>query len=112
MTPEMTPKQAIDRIDLLIGNEKLFIKISTMGEIDHSQNIESLEMAKQAVEKQIPKKPDTETINRGIDISGEYEIYSNYICPNCKNVVGDYENEEHYYDFCPDCGQALDWSED
>lgn len=42
----MTPQEAIDRIDLLIGNEKLFIKISTMGEISHSQNIEALEMAK------------------------------------------------------------------
>lgn len=51
----MTPQEAIDRINLLIGTEKLFIKISTMGEISHSQNIEALEMAKQALEKQIPK---------------------------------------------------------
>ena len=56
MTPKMTPQEAINRIDLLIGNEKLFIKISTMGEISHSQNIEALEIAKQALEKQIPKK--------------------------------------------------------
>lgn len=27
----MTPQKAIDRIDLLIGNEKLFIKISAYG---------------------------------------------------------------------------------
>lgn len=47
----MTPQEAIDRINLLIGTEKLFIKISTMGEISHSQNIEALEIAKQVLEK-------------------------------------------------------------
>lgn len=80
----------------------------------HFEDVDNEELSRcidKALEKQIPKKPDTETINRGIGISGEYEIYSNYICPNCKNVVGDYENEDHYYDFCPDCGQALDWSD-
>lgn len=64
-----------------------------------------------ALEKQIPKKPTTETINRGISVSGEYDIDFNYLCPNCNTVVGDYETDDVFYKFCPDCGQALDWSE-
>lgn len=48
-------------------------------------------LAIEALEKQIPKKPITETVNRGISVSGEYDIDFNYLCPNC--------------------GKALDWSE-
>ena len=70
--------------------------------------IECREVIHKALEKQIPKKPDTETINRGIDVSGEYDIDSNYICPFCKSVVGDYESEDIWYKHCPECGQALD----
>ena len=65
---------------------------------------------KEALEKQTPKKPRTETINRGIDISGEYDIDNNYICPCCDTIVGDCDYEEHYYNYCPNCGQKLDWS--
>lgn len=88
----MTPQEAIERIDLLIGTEKLFIKISTMGEISHSQNIEALEMAKKAVEKQIAKKP--------ADYDGKIK---SGLCPDCESVVTS--------DFCDNCGQALDWSD-
>lgn len=63
------------------------------------------------LEKLLPKKPITETVNRGISVSGEYDIDFNYICPNCNTVVGDYETDDVFYKFCPDCGQALDWSE-
>lgn len=72
---------------------------------------EDLQTIKKALEKQIPKKPDTENINRGIDVSGEYDIDSNYICPSCKSVVGDYESEDIWYKHCPECAQALDWSD-
>lgn len=63
------------------------------------------------LDRLIPKKPITETVNRGISVSGEYDIDFNYLCPNCNTVVGDYETDDIFYKFCPDCGQALDWSE-
>lgn len=69
------------------------------------------ECAIAALEKQVPKKPITETVNRGISASGEYDIDFNYLCPNCKSVVGDYETNEAFYKFCPECGQALGWKE-
>lgn len=72
---------------------------------------EEMKIAIEALEKQIPKKPITETVNRGISVSGEYDIDFNYLCPNCNTVVGDYETDDAFYKFCPDCGQALDWSE-
>jgi hypothetical protein len=70
-----------------------------------------IEMAKSAIEKQIPKKPITETINRGISALGEYDIDINYLCQNCLTVVGDYKTNEAFYKFCPECGQRIDWRE-
>ena len=61
----------------------------------------------EALKRQIPKEVDTDTINRGIGISGEYDIEFDMLCPNCKQVVGDYEAEELYYNHCPECGQKL-----
>lgn len=71
----------------------------------------ALKTVESAVGKEIPRKPITETVNRGISVSGEYDIDFNYLCPNCNTVVGDYETDDAFYKFCPDCGQALDWSE-
>lgn len=79
---------------------------------DESDIREAVVCAIKALEKQLPKKPDTEITNRGIDITGEYDIDSYYICPVCKCVIGDCEKEDYWYKFCPDCGQALDWSDE
>lgn len=123
----MTPQEAINRIDLLIGNEKLFIKISTMGEISHSQNIEALEIAKQALEKQIAKKlkkvirtdSNIKTISeitkfnfyhpgneKEVPEHKEYK-YNDYLCPDCNALTKDGTPG-----YCWRCGQALDWSDD
>ena len=62
-------------------------------------------MAVNALEKQIPKKPDLE--GDGYDENGEL-IYDIGYCPNCHHEF------EVYYDatkHCPECGQALDWSD-
>ncbi len=52
-----------------------------------------------ALEKQIPKKIKT--------------VYLETICPYCGKIfyVGD-PNTVMIYNFCPDCGQALDWSDE
>ena len=73
---------------------------------------ECREVIHKALEKQISKKPNMETINRGVSVSGEYDIDFNYLCLNCNAVIGDFEAEEIYYKFCPDCGQAIDWSDE
>lgn len=61
--------------------------------------------SKEIREKFTPKKPDYE--GDGYDENGNL-IYDTWICPNCgKHYEVDYDN----YDFCPECGQALDWSD-
>lgn len=66
---------------------------------------EALNMVEGAVGKQIPRKPDYE--GDGYDEDG-YLIYDTWICPNCgKHYEVDYDD----YNFCPECGQALDWSD-
>lgn len=88
------------------------IKILKMEMLGDSEQMEyAKQMAIKALEKQIPKKPITETVNRGISVSGEYDIDFNYLCPHCNTVVGDYETDDAFYKFCPECGQALDWND-
>lgn len=69
---------------------------------------EAIEVGISALEKQIPKKPVRQ------------DIYSNYECPCCKSTrVVEYDTENREYDldcgkndYCPDCGQKIDWSEE
>lgn len=53
---------------------------------------------KEAMEKQIPKKPN----KHEEDILGEY-----YSCPNCMNN----ELDDIFDNYCPRCGQALSWED-
>lgn len=56
-------------------------------------------------DKDTPKKP-TYVANGYSD--GEL-VYDTWVCPNCDE---DYEVDYHDYDYCPKCGQAIDWSEE
>lgn len=60
------------------------------------------DMAIFALEKQIPKKPTYE--GDGYDPEGAL-IYDEWICPCCSKR---YEVDYDEYDFCPNCGQAID----
>lgn len=64
----------------------------------------ALEMAINALEKQIPKKPTYE--GDGYAPDGMF-IWGEWICPCCGRR---YEVDYDDYDYCPDCGQKLDWS--
>lgn len=58
----------------------------------------------EALEKQIPKKPKGETDPMFGDVAT--------VCPNCGNrgLVNPFVKSK-VYDYCPKCGQALDWSD-
>ena len=63
---------------------------------------EALNMAIEALEKQIPKKPINE------------ECY--YICPRCRDDLGVSDDDIFIYElsmpkYCSNCGCVLDWSE-
>jgi len=62
---------------------------------------EAMEVAVEALEKQIPKKPIYETR------SLENEKILGSWCPSCKRPLSRTTEQHH----CK-CGQAIDWSED
>ena len=70
------------------------------------EHIKSIDIAIQALEKQIPKKPRKTDSYRGV----LKRVYA-YVCPTCGNAcLEKYMNERQNTMFCWDCGQKLDWS--
>lgn len=67
--------------------------------------LDAIETAVSALEKQIPKKPTYD--GDGYAPDGTF-VWEEWICPNCGSR---YELEYDEYNFCPLCGQAIDWSE-
>lgn len=70
--------------------------------------IEYQQRKKEALEKQILKKPTSYKVEfvekkAGCEIRTEYG--RSYSCPRCERFLSD------RYDWCYACGQALDWSE-
>lgn len=101
----MTLQEAIDCIDDVLSSDYNYDE--TLGYQLTSYDFDWLEEAKKSLEKQIRKNLNTETVNHGISVSGEYDIDFNYLCPSCGVVVGDCETNDIFYKFCPECGQAL-----
>ena len=90
----MTNKEAIKILNAA--------KLMTEGISDLS---EACKMAISALEKQIPKKPIYQA-------DGYYDgelVYDTWLCPNCDTAY-DVDMDEHNY--CPNCGQAIDWLEE
>lgn len=63
-------------------------------------------MGMEALKKQMPKKPTFE--GDGYDDSGNI-IYDTWICPCCEDR---YEVDYERHNYCPTCGQAIDWSDE
>ena len=100
----MKVKEAITYIDDVLSSDYHYDE--TLGYQLTSDDIEWLEMAKKALEKQVPKKP--------IKLVSELLIREGwtYKCPTCLSVCG--ENKYHLEVtqdefYCTQCGQALDW---
>lgn len=87
---------------------ELAIEILQANARDNAGNIqgEASKIGASAVAKQISQKPDYE--GDGFDEYGAI-IYDTAYCPKCSHMF------EVYYDglgnYCPECGQALDWSD-
>ena len=64
-------------------------------------------IGRQAILKQISKRPDYEA--DGYDENGNL-IYDAAYCPICRHEF-EYGINDWGSKFCSDCGQALDWSE-
>lgn len=67
--------------------------------------VEQYGIAIEALEKQLAKKPNFE--GDGYAPDGTF-VYDTWICPSCREY---YEVDYDDYDYCPKCGQKIDWSE-
>ena len=69
--------------------------------------IEAIQIAIQALEKQIPKKPEYEA-----DGYADGELVYDYAkCPICGHDF-EYGINDWGCEYCSDCGQKLDWSDE
>ena len=77
-------------------------------DIASEETIESFEISVEAMKKQMPMKPVIEqgapSYYGGTSICRYY-----YSCPKCGEEVGRGDDKANY---CHDCGQAIDWTED
>lgn len=70
---------------------------------------EDVQTVKNALEKQIHKKP-LEQKYGFCDLVGFF--YVRLVCPECKQPIAQYSKKKEYKPrYCHNCGQALDWSE-
>lgn len=93
----MTESEAIEAIqfDLKIG-----------GEIHSKVLRDAVDVAIQALEKQVPKKPTPIDYEKYIDVIDNARFLRGaYWCPDCNRAVKSGS-------FCSDCGQKLDWSDE
>ena len=114
----MTESEAIRDLDIIRFNphwdelvneeywqELMEMAIKALEEVQKYRAIGTQEECRAAVEKQTAKKPDYE----GDGYADGHLVYDTWICPCCgKHYEVDYDN----YNYCPDCGQKLDWSDE
>lgn len=67
------------------------------GSIIPKQMAEMIDIADEAIRKQMPIKP--------VAVLGSCDK-PEYECKNCGDTIPD-----NIYEFCPYCGQAIDWSD-
>lgn len=75
-------------------------------QLDKYKSIGSIEEVREAVDKQNAKKPDYE--GDGYASDGSF-VWDTWVCPKCETK---YEVDYDDYDYCPNCGQRIDLSED
>lgn len=81
------------------------VAVQALEEVQQYRAIGTLEECRAAVEKQTARRPDYE----GDGYADGHLVYDTWICPCCgKHYEVDYDN----YNYCPDCGQKLDWSDE
>lgn len=101
----MNPEEALKVLDALYNANSLFEYMNSIyddAEIFYS----AVKVSMDALKKQIPMKPDEhpEQVQKHMNLGVKAPF-----CPKCGNDLLDEKND--CYDFCPHCGQAIDWGE-
>lgn len=90
----MTPQEVIDILKMFTTDK---FQRCTSSEFD-----DAIYVSIKALEKRIPMEPDYE----GDGYADGELVYDTWICPNCgRHYEVDYDD----YEYCPQCGQAIDW---
>lgn len=97
MNKSMTTEKALE----ILQEIKCDFKNKCCTSIDLG-NIEAIDVAISALEKQIPKKP--------IFKYKAFFSFDGYCCPNCNNYIKS-KKDPIRPNHCEKCGQALDWSD-
>lgn len=84
--------------------EALDVAIQALEEVQQYRVIGTPEELQAAMEKQIAKKPTYE----GDGYWDGQLVYDTWVCPCCGRS---YELDYDDCDYCPNCGQNLDWSD-
>ena len=103
MNEKMTAEKAIEQINSLMNDRENHVHRDDFDEV-FLQDIEALKIGISALKKQMSKKVIWENKK-----NSKAYLFSWAYCPNCGSNMCDKHNEE--FQFCPDCGQALDWSD-
>lgn len=86
--------------------QEALIKLVSHNYSTRSEKNEYINTLLELVNKETPMEVDKTTIRKE-DMTGEgYYFLPFACCPNCKRDV--FEDDE----YCPHCGQRLDWSDD
>ena len=106
----MTIEKAIEYWKARYENTKYFDDVHCDADElrEHKEYVEALKETITELEKQLPKKVKKEFVT----VNGCITCFETDVCPVCGNdfYIEDL-GQTMYYSFCPDCGQALDWSE-
>ena len=86
-------QQEIDHIERAIRNIKNATDVDPW----------AVEIAMEAMQKQIPR----ELIAEGDGYADGEMVYDSFYCQSCDYHMEDYEVKN----YCPNCGQAIDWEE-
>ena len=83
-----------------------FKKLAELLQNKESAAVEHCNIAIEALEKQLPKKPTYE--GDGYASDGTF-IWDEWLCAHCGSR---YEVDYDDYGYCPNCGQRIDWEEE
>lgn len=81
------------------------LDIIDMGGASYEQTQKARTLLMELIDKATPNKPMIESDG---DWNGE-PVYDTWVCPNCETK---YELDYDHHDYCPNCGQHIDWRED
>lgn len=73
---------------------------------------QDIAILQELIDKETPKKPIEKIISYDYDEQGTFK---NKIiqCPNCEfELYNEYECIDYTFNYCPNCGQKIDWSDE